>query len=157
MNPCVLSLGDGEPDRDFPALDPEKLLSDFNLDEYCLCVVEGRRRTATGPGAGARGTANTTADTATFTPPFGPGAVSGLSGIPSGGGLSHAGSNPQLSWGAGSSALAGSSRDALDPNSVRRERDRSASKQSDDSFQNSVSFCAVEEIIVSIIDVCLGV
>lgn len=39
--------GDGEPDRDFPALGLEKLLSDFNLDEYCICVIEGRKRAST--------------------------------------------------------------------------------------------------------------
>jgi len=41
------STGDGEPDRDFPALGLEKLLSDFNLDEYCICVIEGRKRAST--------------------------------------------------------------------------------------------------------------
>jgi hypothetical protein len=29
--------GDGEPDRDFPALDLKKQLKNFNMNEYCLC------------------------------------------------------------------------------------------------------------------------
>jgi len=47
LSPSTISLllhdasGDGEPDRDFPALELKKYLSDFNLDEYCLCEVEG--------------------------------------------------------------------------------------------------------------------
>jgi hypothetical protein len=34
--------GDGEPDRDFPALVLDKRLSDYNLDEFCLCELETR-------------------------------------------------------------------------------------------------------------------
>lgn len=33
--------GEGEPDRDFPALDRNKLLKAFNEKEYCLCQKEG--------------------------------------------------------------------------------------------------------------------
>jgi hypothetical protein len=32
--------GDGEPDRDFPALDKRKSLKSFNLNEYCLCETD---------------------------------------------------------------------------------------------------------------------
>jgi hypothetical protein len=32
--------GDGEPDRDFPALDKTKTLKSFNLNEYCLCETD---------------------------------------------------------------------------------------------------------------------
>jgi hypothetical protein len=32
--------GDGEPDRDFPALDRTKQLKQFNESEYCLCEIE---------------------------------------------------------------------------------------------------------------------
>jgi hypothetical protein len=35
-----LPPGDGEPDRDFPALDLSKKLKNFNLDDYCLCEIE---------------------------------------------------------------------------------------------------------------------
>ena len=33
-------LGDGEPDKDFPALDRNKNLKGFNLTEYCLCEAD---------------------------------------------------------------------------------------------------------------------
>lgn len=32
--------GDGEPDRDFAALENENLLKDYDLEEYCLCEIE---------------------------------------------------------------------------------------------------------------------
>jgi len=43
--------GDGEPDRDFPAMELDKMLSDFNLDEYCLCDAEGGGGDGGGVGA----------------------------------------------------------------------------------------------------------
>eukprot|EP01039_Chlorochromonas_danica_P000097 gene97-104_t len=36
-----LHEGDGEPDRDFSAFDNEKILKQYELDEYCICEVEG--------------------------------------------------------------------------------------------------------------------
>ena len=32
--------GDGEPDRDFPPLDLNKKLKNFNLEDYCLCEID---------------------------------------------------------------------------------------------------------------------
>jgi hypothetical protein len=134
----ALITGDGEPDRDFPALGAEKLLSDFNLDEYCICAVEGRKRAATGTSAGPRGTAQTTTDT--LSPPM-PHVISGLSGI---GGIRQSVSAGALSLG-GLSGMGGSSSknrdrdDTVDTVSNRQGRARSSSKQSYDSFENSVS------------------
>jgi hypothetical protein len=170
---CV--TGDGEPDRDFPALDPSKLLSDFNLDEYCLCVVEGRRRAATGPSSnstgstGPRATVNTTMDTATFSPSFGARNVSSGLSVPSAsaggtapatGGMRHSSSAGQLSvlTGLSSSGNSGSGSgsggkhvkdDAADLYNMRRDREntdraRSQSKQTDDSFENTVRDAAVQ-------------
>ena len=36
----VFLLGDGEPDKDFPALDRTKIIKQFNLNEYCLCETD---------------------------------------------------------------------------------------------------------------------
>jgi hypothetical protein len=127
--------GDGEPDRDFPALGAEKLLSDFNLDEYCICAVEGRKRAATATSSGVRGTAQTTMDT--FSPPM-PHVISGLSGI---GGMRQSASAGALSSG-GLSGLGGGgssrNRDDTVDTFANRQRARSSSKQSYDSFENSV-------------------
>lgn len=45
---CVIiiflaSLGDGEPDRDFPAYNGEQRLRDIQSDEFCLCELEDRQ------------------------------------------------------------------------------------------------------------------
>lgn len=37
-----METGDGEPDRDFAAFEPDKPLKQYDLDEYCLCIVEDR-------------------------------------------------------------------------------------------------------------------
>lgn len=137
--------GDGEPDRDFPALGAEKLLSDFNLDEYCICVVEGRRpRSATTSArAGAANTANTATDNSmsTFSPPL-------PSALPSNGGMRQSMSAGHLHsvTSFGLLSLAGGSTgrtrddtgDTFGGGQTRKDRCRSSSKQSDDSFLNSV-------------------
>lgn len=135
-------IGDGEPDRDFPALGPDKLMSDFNLDEYCICVVEGRRRAATGPGTSsiarpAGNTAVTDNSISTFTPPLPhlmPSSVAG-SGMPrsnSGGLLATASSYAQSAL----NSYTGRQRDdTADTLGVIRGRTRTSSKMSYDSFQ----------------------
>lgn len=136
--------GDGEPDRDFPALGSEKLLSDFNLDEYCICVVEGRRArsgTTSARGGGATANNNNTGNTmtdnsmSTFSPAVPSSGMSGLRQSPSLGLLSSAG-------GGGGGSTTGRARDdtgdTLGERTHRdRDRTRTSSKQSEDSFQNS--------------------
>lgn len=45
-NPNMYELrmtdGDGEPDRDFPALGLTQRLGELGIDEVCICVIEGR-------------------------------------------------------------------------------------------------------------------
>lgn len=132
-------VGDGEPDRDFPALGSEKLLSDFNLDEYCICVVEGRRpRSGTG-GARAGTTTNTATDNSmsTFSPALPSTGTLGMAQSASAGQLRSVNSFGLLSSAGGSTTR---TRDDTGDTFVgRKERARSSSKQSYDSFQNTVS------------------
>lgn len=143
-----MSPGDGEPDRDFPALGAEKLLSDFNLDEYCICTVEGRKRASTGQGL--RSTANTLTDqTNQGSVPLNNGSR-GISGN-FGGTIPHSNSASMLSSATqtfmgmnnigGMSTHSGGGRNRDDTGNTlgRQDRTRSYSRQSYDSFQNSVS------------------
>eukprot|EP00601_Ochromonadales_sp_CCMP2298_P012371 CAMPEP_0173260326 /NCGR_PEP_ID=MMETSP1142-20121109/25512_1 /TAXON_ID=483371 /ORGANISM="non described non described, Strain CCMP2298" /LENGTH=526 /DNA_ID=CAMNT_0014195051 /DNA_START=42 /DNA_END=1623 /DNA_ORIENTATION=+ len=135
--------GDGEPDRDFPALDPEKPLSDFNLDEYCLCEVEALPPTLpTIPtrgssasrasvsdrgsiGMGRHGSAQTSKSSAPPLPAWSEASM----------GLSNTYSFVPLAA-SRRSTFNGSEMGDKGPNPTPRSRDRSNTKQSEDSFHN---------------------
>lgn len=165
---CDYYSGDGEPDRDFPALGLEKLLSDFNLDEYCICVIEGRKRASTNldnmtsqgnttraVSAGGGGTAGR----GTFGTLDGAQSTFGLSNFQSSGRPTISGNSNTLvqsnSAGqlrssmsynnlTGMSSHSRGGRDRDDTGNTlggRQDRTRSYSKQSYDSFQNIVSHC----------------
>jgi len=159
--------GDGEPDRDFPALGNEKLLSDFNLDEYCICAVEGRRRASTNLDSGRAGPAAATGNSrgSMLGNTFGESISGNMSALQTsnsrgqgqyqftpgnfGATIPHSNSAGQLSSAAMTfSALnytSNRSRERDDTgyssqsSGARQDRTRTYSKASYDSFQNSVS------------------
>lgn len=126
--------GDGEPDRDFAALENDKFLRDFNLgDEYCLCeVLRDDSDFGMGPAAGGGGAKNISRNTSSADSLFSP---SQFGTLPS---SNHASGKRQGSGGGGGGGIFKGIDDDDDDKSFQRKQEYETTRfidEDDDLFE----------------------